>query len=519
MVLTLLLPVAPWSSPTPQLTRSVQTVSGSWASTQVQGWEEKEQTLVDVAPATEASAVTDGANWWQIVYAVGLGLSVLLLLVRIVSLLTLHLRSRPVGQYRLLPASAGPGQAFTFGHAIYCSDDLPASPDFEYILAHERIHARELHSLDLLLGEVFLCLFWFHPVAWWLHRQQRANLEYLVDRAVVQGGADRKAYQLALVRQSQQTGHFTFGLPFSEPSLRSRITRLTGIPKYRAVAILAAGLLVIWAGIALSVINGSTEKASRPAGVVEVDLDMSLSELYPQPVSPDTTFTGTIRIYIKKVPTPAEMKFIREITEELTDYELRLYQSFTDGPDEYTLALYRPYELLRGYTQWSPTDKDPPRMIEIVHTYNGSTGVNYGQVAWPAHIDREATVAVVVNGKATWMYGPPEREYSAESLDDPIPHESLRRKMYASSDARPYDLFDGEWAYLHLDAGPQKLEYLEGTLEEKGLQHRERIYYINETTVTEDEFAAFAGDADDYVQMGTFTELPGAAVYLQLMTP
>ena len=89
----------------------------------------------------------------------------LLLLLRLTSLLTLHLRSRPKSGYRELAAGAATGQAFTFGRTVYVSPDLPGTADFGHVLQHERVHARQLHSLDILLSEVFLCLFWFHPVA------------------------------------------------------------------------------------------------------------------------------------------------------------------------------------------------------------------------------------------------------------------------------------------------------------------------------------------------------------------
>lgn len=216
-----------------------------------------EKQLADTFTPTESMATK--AQPIALVYFCGVALMLLLLLGRMFVLLTLHLRSRRQENlgYRLLHAGASPGQAFTFGSNLYFSADVPEGPDFEHILNHERVHARQLHTVDILLTEAFLCVFWFHPAAWWLRIQMRANLEYLVDKAVVSQGADRRNYQMALVRQSVAAQGLALALPFSEPSLKSRISRLTGIPGYRAIGILAAVALTFWMGVAMVVINGS----------------------------------------------------------------------------------------------------------------------------------------------------------------------------------------------------------------------------------------------------------------------
>ncbi|OAV43428.1 M56 family metallopeptidase [Lewinella sp. 4G2] len=201
-------------------------------------------------------------DYWSYGYLSGLLLLGSILCGRLLSVLTLHLRSRPKNGYRELAENATAGQAFTFGRTIYVSQDLPANADFHHILDHERVHANQLHSLDILLSEIFLCLFWFHPAAWWLRAQLRANLEYLVDQQVIRNGADKRGYQLALVRQSQTAGQLALALPFSEPTLRGRISRLTGLPEYRVVAIGAALAFLGWFGVAALVINGTQDDPS-----------------------------------------------------------------------------------------------------------------------------------------------------------------------------------------------------------------------------------------------------------------
>ncbi|MEL7163398.1 MAG: hypothetical protein AAFN92_21755, partial [Bacteroidota bacterium] len=86
----------------------------------------------------------------------------------------------------------------------------------------------------------------------------RANLEYLVDATVVRR-TEKRGYQLALLRQSQYAHGLALALPFSEPTLKDRITRLSVVPRYRFVAGVASLGLLLWLGLTLTVLSGNTE--------------------------------------------------------------------------------------------------------------------------------------------------------------------------------------------------------------------------------------------------------------------
>ena len=645
----------------------------------------------------------------------------LLLLIRLASLLTLHLRSRPKTDYRELATDAAPGQAFTFGRTIYVSPDLPGTADFEHVLQHERVHARQLHSLDILLSEVFLCLFWFHPVAWWLRRALRSNLEYLVDETVVNTGANRKAYQLSLVRQSQGAAGLALALPFSEPSLHARIARLTGMPKYRVVAWFAALFLLGWVAIAYAVLGGidpnddylaaSTgpgdpyydyylEQFPEPLESFELYTDRMLTgdeylrvralvsraegaRLYlyqepdwngpslelqyahqepatmrglpatggsPQhymmglesrthptevlttyvPVSmwmhrnyqykrgeekmaghmtyfttsrqPDNTYlttlspssfvhgpivfyngklvaisqtsplgttisvngrplnaapanvkvtvrvsgklvsglgntdwpsivvegrpstsypqpyseTKSINLFFKRLPTAAEVSSLNSALEGRTDYQLRRYQSCTDGRGEFTLTLYRNNESLQGYNGWAVSDDGPSRMMSLDHIMLGGHCTVYPNALWPEYAP-EGEVLLQIDGAFVEL-----ADFSSSSSDPdfftPIPHESLRCKVYADQVAvDAVNAGKQEWLYTYQDTGLDKLDYLEGTLKSKEVEGRPRHYYINERSVDAETFANYVGGELSYVQVATLPNLKGVGVYLQII--
>lgn len=94
------------------------------------------------------------------------------------------------------------------------------------ILAHERAHVLLGHSLDLLLIELFLCLQWFNPAAWWLKKDLRLVHEYEADRYVLSSGFDACAYQLLLIRKSVGPKLYNMVHSFNNYSLKKRITMM-----------------------------------------------------------------------------------------------------------------------------------------------------------------------------------------------------------------------------------------------------------------------------------------------------
>ncbi len=56
--------------------------------------------------------------------------------------------------------------------------------DNDMILAHELVHIRQGHSLDILLMECLLILFWFNPLMYWFRNSLKEIHEYIADEQV-----------------------------------------------------------------------------------------------------------------------------------------------------------------------------------------------------------------------------------------------------------------------------------------------------------------------------------------------
>jgi hypothetical protein len=170
---------------------------------------------------------------WLLLVAVGYGMGVGVLLLRLLgqllSLAWVRARSRPaeaLGQaVRIVPGVGGP---FSFGSTIYLSaatladvESLPA------VLRHEQAHVRQWHTLDVLLVQTATALAWLNPAAWLLRRAVLDNLEYLADRAALQTGLNRRAYQYSLLRLAPSAVPApALAFHFSLLTLKNRIAML-----------------------------------------------------------------------------------------------------------------------------------------------------------------------------------------------------------------------------------------------------------------------------------------------------
>lgn len=100
-----------------------------------------------------------------------------------------------------------PGGPFSFFRMIFLYPVGHSEKELEEILAHERTHVAQWHSIDVIVGELIAIFCWVNPFVWLLKREVRYNLEYLADNKVIQSGYDSKSYQYHLLELSYHPNH------------------------------------------------------------------------------------------------------------------------------------------------------------------------------------------------------------------------------------------------------------------------------------------------------------------------
>lgn len=80
---------------------------------------------------------------------------------------------------------------FAFLKWIFIPRRLMRQPGLKMIVAHEQVHAKQLHTLDLLLVELFCITFWFNPFVFLLKRSLKTVHEYLADHQSIKSNAEK----------------------------------------------------------------------------------------------------------------------------------------------------------------------------------------------------------------------------------------------------------------------------------------------------------------------------------------
>ncbi|MGV3560007.1 M56 family metallopeptidase [Larkinella arboricola] len=194
-----------------------------------------------VQPSTAHASATvqpesASVNWRQLVlwlYLAGVIFLAGRLLVQLGSLGHLIFRSERFRETDVcLVVNKNVSAPFSFFHWVVLNPALYEPDEFDQIMLHERVHCRQWHSLDILIAELLRITFWFNPFAWWHQRLVQENLEYLVDREVLEEGVEKKAYQYYLLKASLSTD-----VPirpasnsFNQQQLKSRIRMMNRPP-------------------------------------------------------------------------------------------------------------------------------------------------------------------------------------------------------------------------------------------------------------------------------------------------
>ena len=120
------------------------------------------------------------------------------------------------------------------------------------ILAHERGHIRQRHSLDLLLVDTLTALQWFNPAMWMLRQDLRAIHEYEADAAVLSQGINMRQYQYLLIQKAVSRCGYSVANGISHSTLKNRINMMLNNKKSNPASLLKLLALLPIVGVALA---------------------------------------------------------------------------------------------------------------------------------------------------------------------------------------------------------------------------------------------------------------------------
>ena len=203
------------------------------------------------------------------IYILGVIVQSLLFIFRLVQIQSLIRRSKTMNSDGLNFVFAKKGSpTYSFLKWIFVDPELFEKPtDFSAIVAHEKIHATEGHTYDLILAELLAIIQWFNPFAYLLKKTIKENHEYITDQKVITNYQDSYAYQLLLlehssiIKSNSLTHNFSYSLLERRLKMMKKTKHKLGF-SLRLIAIVTSLVLTFFA---CSSPEENAEKATEKA--------------------------------------------------------------------------------------------------------------------------------------------------------------------------------------------------------------------------------------------------------------
>jgi beta-lactamase regulating signal transducer with metallopeptidase domain len=215
-----------------------------------------EVTYIQTTSSNFAATATENPFDWtqliQIIYAIGFTIFSIQFILQFGSLILLLLKNPKCKDakftYVIVKSKISP---FSFFKWIVYNPDNFEDEELDLILTHEKVHANQLHSIDIVLTQLACVIFWFNPFIWFYRREVRQNLEYIADYQTQIETRSKKEYQRLLLRTSVSNHNTALSNHFYNSLIKERIIMLKKSRshkkqqwKYLLILPLLAGLLM-----------------------------------------------------------------------------------------------------------------------------------------------------------------------------------------------------------------------------------------------------------------------------------
>ena len=228
----------------------------------------------------------------------------------------------------LLKKEAGP---FSFFHWIFIHPQSHTDSEISEIITHEETHARQYHSIDVLISEIMCIFCWFNPFSWLMKREVRGNLEYMADSRVLETGHDSKSYQYHLLGLAHHKAAANLSNSFNVLPLKNRIkmmnkrrTKEIGRTKYLMFLPLAAILMIVsniemvartTERFAKEMMGQATEEVAMQAETTDIP-ELPTEEIQGTALPLDKQGKEMAKTQIKSVPDSV----VFQVVEEMPDF-------------------------------------------------------------------------------------------------------------------------------------------------------------------------------------------------------
>ena len=174
-----------------------------------------------------ANSGLEMSDYVMIVYGLGVTFFFTRFLIQVTSLALVIMRHKKDkrGKYTYVKTQANISP-FSFFRWIVFNPEKFNNTELEQIIAHEKVHVNQYHSMDILLTHLACIVLWVNPFIWLYKKDLKQNLEFLADHDTVNNAVCKKAYQYTLLKTSAPSHQLALSNNFYNSLIKKRIVML-----------------------------------------------------------------------------------------------------------------------------------------------------------------------------------------------------------------------------------------------------------------------------------------------------
>ncbi|MCP4055405.1 MAG: M56 family metallopeptidase, partial [Mesoflavibacter sp.] len=133
--------------------------------------------------------------------------------------------SKSENKYKLIETTSHIAP-FSFFNNIVVNPNNFNEKELEQVIAHEKTHAKQLHSIDVLICNLLTVVLWFNPFSWLYKKEILQNLEFIADQQANAKSKSVKSYQKLLLKTSLSQNQLSISNNFYQSLIKKRIIML-----------------------------------------------------------------------------------------------------------------------------------------------------------------------------------------------------------------------------------------------------------------------------------------------------
>jgi len=245
--------------------------------------------------------------------------------------------------------------------------------ELKLMLTHEKVHAKQLHSMDIILAQLACVIFWFNPLIWLYRKEIRQNLEYIADFKTQKKSSCKKEYQHLLLKTSIANHNITLSNNFYNSLIKERIVMLKKSRSDRKKQYKYLLILPLLAGLLMSM---NTEKVYVEA-TTKIENNNPIEFVVPKNTTDalnlDNIKQSSVKIIFNKNMTDTQLQSVKK---ELKANEIDMNIKHLKRNDKSKISLINiDFKTSNGSANYNAEDKNGIKSFYFKMNENGSFGV------------------------------------------------------------------------------------------------------------------------------------------------